>query len=80
MTGEESLGLLEGMIAQQQAKVLALAQLLVPGITPEDARNPHDFPALKACDAFNFEDGILAGLLAARMAIAAEMGKFTARS
>jgi len=72
---ERTLDLLDAMASQQQVKVLNLARTLVPGITPEDARNPHDFPALRACDAFNFEDGILAGILAARMAIAAELNQ-----
>jgi hypothetical protein len=60
--------LLAGMIAQQEAKVLALARTLVPGLTPEDLRNPHDFPPLVASAQFNYEDGILAGLRSACVA------------
>jgi hypothetical protein len=67
----EILALLDVMVAQQQVKVLSLARTLVPDISAEDLRNPHDFPALRRSDVFNYEDGILAGLLAARMAIAA---------
>lgn len=66
-----TLCLLDEMVKQQQEKVLALARTLVPDIGAEETRNPHDFPALRASDAFNYEDGILAGLLSARMAIAA---------
>jgi hypothetical protein len=64
--------LLDEMIAQQEAKVLGLGRSLVPGLTPEDLRNPHDFPALVASATFNYEDGILAGLRSARTALRAE--------
>lgn len=63
--------LLDDMIAQQAAKVLGLARRLVPGITPEDVLNPHDWMALAESAEFNFEDGILAGLKAAAMALRA---------
>jgi hypothetical protein len=63
--------LLEAMIAQQDAKVLALARRIVPQITPEDLRNAHDFAALMECAEFGYEDGILAGLRAALVAIRA---------
>ena len=59
------------MIAQQEAKVLALARRIVPHVTAEDVRNPHDFAALVASAEFNYEDGILAGLRAAEMAVRA---------
>jgi hypothetical protein len=75
LTNANILDLLEGMILQQRAKVMAQARELVPGITEEDARNPHDFPALRASDTFNFEDGILAGLMAAQMALRAEINQ-----
>jgi len=68
------LALLDVMVTQQEAKVLALARNLIPDLCPEDLRNPHDYPLLRASDIFNYEDGILAGLLSARMAIAAELG------
>lgn len=63
--------LLAEMIAAQEAKLLALARRLVPGLTPEDVLNPHDFPALVESAEFNYEDGILAGLRAADMALRA---------
>src|SRR5262245_18860580 len=59
------------IILQQEAKVLALARRIVPHVTPEDLRNAHDFPALLACADFNYEDGILAGLRAAEIALRA---------
>jgi hypothetical protein len=59
------------IIIQQEAKVLALARRIVPHVTAEDVRNPHDFPALVASADFNYEDGILAGMKAAEMALRA---------
>ena len=63
--------LLADMIAQQERKVLALARRIVPHATAEDVRNPHDFAPLVESADFNYEDGILAGLKAAAVAIRA---------
>lgn len=65
--------LLEKMVEQQRAKVLRLAREAVPFIGPEDVLNPHDFPELKSHPTFEFEDGILSGLIAAQVAIRAEL-------
>lgn len=65
--------LFERMIAQQEAKVLRLAREAVPNINPEDVRNSHDFPALREHPTFEFEDGILAGLISAKIALRAEV-------
>jgi hypothetical protein len=76
-TGREMLALagqlFERMIAQQQAKVLRLAREAVPNITPEELRNPHDFAALKEHPTFEFEDGILSGLISAQVALNTEL-------
>ncbi len=63
--------LLADMIAQQEQKVLALARRVVPHVTPEDLRNPHDFAPLVESADFNYEDGVLAGLNAAAVAVRA---------
>jgi hypothetical protein len=63
--------MLHAMVEQQDAKVLALARRVVPHLTPEDVRNPHDFPALVESAEFNYEDGVLAGLRAAETAVRA---------
>lgn len=65
--------LFEEMIQQQRAKVLRLAREIMPSITSDDVLNPHDFPALAQSGDFNFEDGILSGLIAAQMAVRAEL-------
>ncbi len=61
------------LIGQQERKVLALGQQIHPGLTPEDIRNPQDFPDLLESSNWNFEDGILAGLKSAHMALRARM-------
>ena len=66
-------GLYGRMIDQQRQKVLRLAREAVPNIGPEDVLNPHDFPQLKAHPTFEYEDGILAGLVAAQIALRAEL-------
>jgi hypothetical protein len=63
--------LLGEMAAQQDAKVLSLARRIVPHLTREDLRNPHDFAPLVESAEFNYEDGILAGLRAAEVAVRA---------
>jgi hypothetical protein len=65
--------LFEKMIAQQRAKVLKLAREAVPNLGPEDVLNPHDHPELKAHPSFEFEDGILSGLVSAQVAVRAEL-------
>ena len=65
--------LLEGMIDQQRRKVLSTGQALVPALTSEDVLNPDGYPALADDGPFNYEDGLLAGLLAAQMALRAEL-------
>ncbi len=70
--------LLAEMIAQQEGKLLRLARRSVPDLTPEDARNPHDFPQLGRDPVFNYEDGILAGLRSAHMAVRAELRRMQA--
>ncbi len=65
--------LLDRMIEQQRAKVLKLAREAVPFISGEDVMNPNDYPELKAHPTFDYEDGILAGLISAQIALRAEL-------
>ncbi len=62
--------LLQRMVDHQEQKVLSLARRLRPGLTAEDVRNAHDFRELDDSD-FHYEDGLLAGLLAAQTALRA---------
>lgn len=61
------------MIAHQRAKVLRIAQELLPTVTAEDVLNPHDYPQLNESARFNFEDGLLSGYISAQMAVRAEL-------
>ncbi len=60
--------LLSAMEDAQRAKVIELARRLLPTLTAEDIRNPHDFPGLDDPD-WHFEDGQLAGIEAVRFAL-----------
>ena len=61
--------LLQELIEHQQTKVLKVAREIVPDATPEDIRNPQDFPDLVADTLFNYEDGILTGYLSLQTAL-----------
>ena len=67
--------LLEQMIDQQRHKLLRLARTAVPHLGPDDVLSPHDFPELRACPGFDYEDGLLAGLLSAQAALRAEAAR-----
>lgn len=60
---------LERMIEQQRTRCLELARRLVPNVTADDLTQPHDFPALLENWHWNYEDGVLAGLLAAQLTL-----------
>ncbi|MDG1488088.1 MAG: hypothetical protein P8R40_07860 [SAR324 cluster bacterium] len=61
--------LLEEMVELQQTKVLKVARDIIPDATPEDIRNPQDFPQLSTDSLFNYEDGILTGYLSIQTAL-----------
>ncbi|MBG55603.1 MAG: hypothetical protein CL935_00545 [Deltaproteobacteria bacterium] len=61
--------LIQKMIDHQQSRVLKVAREIVPNATPEDIRNPQDFPQLLADSIFNYEDGILTGYLSLQTAL-----------
>jgi len=69
MTAKEIDEILEGLIGLQRKKLYQLAEELGVRVTREDILNPHDFPELLKSSRFNFEDGLLAGLLSAQMAL-----------
>lgn len=60
--------LLDQMEQTQHDKVLSLARRILPHLTAEDIRNPHDFPDLEDPD-WHFEDGQLAGIQSVRFAL-----------
>lgn len=65
--------LFDAMIAQQRAKVLAIARAINARLTEDDILSPQDFPELADNPRFNYEDGLLAGLLSAQIALRAHL-------
>jgi len=61
--------ILQPSIDQQQKKLFQLARERIPEITADDLLNPHDFPKLAQDVFFHYEDGFLAGLMAAQMTL-----------
>ena len=66
--------LIQELIQHQKSKVLKVAREIVPDLTPEDIRNPQDFPELVADTMFNYEDGILTGYLTFQTAFRKQIG------
>lgn len=73
MTPEEIAALFEELIDAQRGKTLALARRIDPALTEDDLFQPHDHPKIASHPVYQFEDGILAGLLAARAAFLAKI-------
>ncbi|MFN7132501.1 MAG: hypothetical protein ACK4N5_10495 [Myxococcales bacterium] len=65
--------LFDGMLEHQRAKVLETARRKVPTLTPEDIMNPEQFPEIYEDGPFNFEDGILSGMVSAQIAMRARL-------
>lgn len=63
--------LFDEMIAEQRKKVMRSAERIVPNITEDDLLQPNDFPLLENHPHFRYEEGVLEGLLTARMAFLA---------
>jgi hypothetical protein len=72
-TALRALEVMEELIAFQTRKVLDLARRIHPGLTEDDVRNIHDHPDVYADPIFQYEDGQLAGLVAARIALKARL-------
>jgi hypothetical protein len=56
------------LIRFQKKRLLSCAQRIVPGIIEDDLLQPNDFPSLELHPHFRYEEGVLEGLLTARMA------------
>lgn len=61
----------EEMVAAQNQKLMSCAQEIIPNITSDDLLQPNDFPELENHPYFRYEEGVLEGLLTARMAFKA---------
>ena len=73
MTPEEIAALFEELVEAQRRKTLALARRIDPSLTEDDLFQPHDHPKIASHPLYQFEDGVLAGLLSARAAFAAKI-------
>ena len=73
MDAAELEALFDELIMHQRKKVFAEARRLDPQLTEDDIQQPHDFPAIAQNPEWNYEDGILAGYLAAQMAVRARL-------
>jgi hypothetical protein len=60
--------LFDVLVEEQKKRLLHFAQRIVPHVTSDDLLQPNDFPLLENNALFRYEEGILAGLLTARMA------------
>ena len=65
--------LFDRLVNDQRQKVLRAALEIVPGLTADDVMQPNDFPQLEGHPGFRYEEGILEGILTARMAFLAKM-------
>lgn len=58
--------LFEELISAQRAKMLQLAQRIIPHIIEDDLLQPNDFPQLDQNPLFRYEEGVLEGILTVR--------------
>ncbi|MCX6991483.1 MAG: hypothetical protein NTX49_10580 [Chlamydiae bacterium] len=64
--------LFDELVATQKKRLLELARLIVPSATADDIMQPNDFPELEGHPEFRYEEGVLEGVLTARMAYLAK--------
>lgn len=56
------------LIELQQIKIKTCAASIIPNLTDDDLLQPNDFPLLERNPYFRYNEGVLEGLMAARMA------------
>lgn len=61
------------MIELQENKVVGIARSVVPHLTRDDLWNSYNHSKLETDPYFQYEDGHLSGLMAARVAVAATL-------
>lgn len=61
------------LITLQRKKVYSCALRILPHLTEDDILQPNDFPQLEMNPHFRYEEGVLEGLLTARMAYLARI-------
>ncbi|HTN51311.1 MAG TPA: hypothetical protein VML50_02815 [Anaeromyxobacter sp.] len=73
LTAQRALEVLDELVTYQRKRVREIACRIHPGLTDEDLRNVHDFPKVYGDPMFQFEDGQLAGFVAAQIALKAHL-------
>ncbi len=64
--------LFDELAEAQRKKLRTFAERTIPNITDDDLLQPNDFPTLENHPNFRYEEGVLEGLLTARMALLAQ--------
>jgi hypothetical protein len=64
--------LFDDLVVAQKKRLLELARLILPNLTADDIMQPNDFPELEGHPEFRYEEGVLEGILTARMAFLAK--------
>lgn len=73
-TAEQTLAILDELIARQRKLVVECARRLRPGLTDDDLARIDEFPEVLRDPTFQAEDGRLAGLVAAKLTLRARLG------
>lgn len=60
------------LIKLQQEKIRQCASSIIPHLTDDDLLQPNDFPELENNPYFRYNEGVLEGLMTARMAYLAQ--------
>jgi len=68
---DTEIALLDEIIEHHRVKLLRLARRWVPNLTADDLLQPNDYLELETNPEFRYEEGVLEGLLTARMALLA---------
>ena len=69
--------LFEELISQQKKRMIKCARQIIPYISEDDLMQPNDFPLLENYPIFRYEEGVLEGILTARMAYLARKKEFS---
>lgn len=72
MLKEEDEQILLQMAHMQRERLLKMARRIVPTMTSDDVLQPNDFPDIENNPVFRYEEGYLAGIDAAIMALRAK--------
>lgn len=66
---EEIEKLLQELVQFHQAQLLKCGRRIVPHVTADDLLQPNDYPELENHPYFRYEEGMLAGIQTAQMAL-----------